>query len=76
MQSFNPVQIEKNIIKQKVKLKKLSHNYKINFENIEKKILIEVEEIEKLTTQNKRIIPEIDYANIKNKLINTKFLIL
>ena len=72
MQSFNPIQIEKNIIKQKVKLKKLSHNYKINFENIEKKILIEVEEIEKLTTQNKKIIPEINYANIKNKLINNE----
>ena len=66
MQSFNPTQIEQNIIKQKVKLKKLSHNYQTNFQNIEKKILIDVEEIEKLTTQNKKIIPEIDYAKIKN----------
>ena len=72
MQSFNPVQIEKNIIKQKVKLKQLSHNYKINFENIEKKILIDVEEIEKLKIQNKKIIPEINYQNIKNKLINNE----
>ena len=72
MQSFNQTQIEQHIIKQKVKLKKLSHNYKINFENIEKKILIDVEEIEKLTTQNKKIIPEINYANIKNKLINNE----
>ena len=67
MQSFNPTQIEQNIIKQKVKLKKLSHNYQTNFQNIEKKILIDVEEIEKLKTQNKKIIPEIDYAKIKNK---------
>ena len=74
MQSFNPVQIEKNIIEQKVKLKQLSHNYKINFENIEKKILIDVEEIEKLTTQNKKIIPEIDYASIKNKSINDEII--
>ena len=72
MQSFNPVQIEKNIIKQKVKLKQLSHNYKINFENIEKKILIDVEEVEKLKIQNKKIIPEINYQNIKNKLINNE----
>jgi len=70
MQSFNMAQIEQNIIKQKAKLKKLSHNYKINFENIEKKILIDVEEIEKLTMQNKKIIPEIEYENIKNKSIN------
>ena len=54
MQSFNMAQIEQNIIKQKSKLKKLSHNYKINFENIEKKILIDVDEIEKLTMQNKK----------------------
>ena len=47
MQSFNPTQIEQNIIKQKVKLKNLSHNYQNNFQNIEKKILIDVEEIEK-----------------------------
>ena len=72
MQSFNPVQIEKNIIEQKVKLKQLSHNYKINFENIEKKILIDVEEVEKLKIQNKKIIPEINYQNIKNKLINNE----
>ena len=72
MQSFNPTQIEQHIIKQKVKLKKLSHNYKINFENIEKEILIDVEEIEKLTIQNKKIIPEVDYENIKNKLINNE----
>ena len=57
--------MNKNIIKQKVKLKQLSHNYKINFENIEKKILIDVEEIEKLTTQNKKIIPEINYSKLK-----------
>ena len=56
MQSFNPTQIEQDIIKQKTKLRKLSHNYKINFENIEKKILIDVEEIEKLKDENK---PEI-----------------
>jgi len=72
MEYFNLVQIEKNIIKQKVKLKKLSHNYKINFENIEKEILIDVEEIEKLTMKNKKIIPEINYKNIKNKLINNE----
>ena len=76
MQSFNPTQIEQNIIKQKVKLKKLSHNYQTNFQNIEKKILIDVEEIEKLTTQNKKIIPEIDYANIKNKSINDEIIAL
>jgi len=70
MQNFDPVQIEQDIIKQKIKLRKLSHNYKINFNNIEKKFLIDVEEVEKLTTQNKKIIPEIDYANIKNKSIN------
>ena len=70
MQSFNTAQIEQNIIKQKAKLKKLSYNYKINFKNIEKKILIDVEEIEKLTMQNKKIIPEIEYENIKNKSIN------
>ena len=34
--------------------------------------MIEVEEIEKLTTQNKKIIPEINYENIKNKLINNE----
>ena len=61
MQSFNSLQIEQDIIKQKVKLKKLSYNYKINFENIEKKILIDVEEVEKLKIQNKKIIPEINY---------------
>ena len=72
IQSFNLVQIEKNIEKQKIKLKKLSHNYKINFENIEKKILIDVEEVEKLKIQNKKIIPEINYQNIKNKLINNE----
>ena len=76
MQSFNPPQIEQNIIKQKVKLKNLSHNYQNNFQNIEKKILIDVEEIEKLTTQNKKIIPEIDYANIKNKSINDEIIAL
>ena len=64
MQSFNPLQIEESIIEQKVKLKKLSHNYKINFKNIEKNILIEVEEIEKLTNQKKKIIPEINFENI------------
>ena len=72
MQSFNPNKIEQDIIKQKIKLKERSHNYKINFENIEKKILIDVEEIEKLTIQNKKVIPEINYANIKNKLINNE----
>ena len=72
MQSFNPTQIEQDIIKQKKRLRELSSNYKTNFENIEKKILIEVEEIEKLTTKNKKIIPEINYSDIKNKLINNE----
>ncbi len=45
MQNFDPVQIEQDIIKQKIKLRKLSHNYKINFNNIEKKFLIDVEEV-------------------------------
>ena len=34
--------------------------------------MIDVEEIEKLTKQNKKIIPEIDYKNIKNQLINNE----
>ena len=76
MQTFDPAQIEQDIIKQKTKLRKLSHNYQTNFQNIEKKILIDVEEIEKLTTQNKKIIPEIDYANIKNKSINDEIIAL
>ena len=80
MQSFNPVQIEKNIIKQKVKLKKLSHNYKINFENIEKKILIDVEEIEKLNEEiqsdlvlpkGKRVILRADNPKVNRGLIVT-----
>ena len=50
MQTFDLAQIEQDIIKQKTKLKKLSHNYQTNFQNIEKKILIDVEEIEKLKT--------------------------
>ena len=74
MQSFDPAQIEQNIIKQKIKLKEQSYNYKINFENIEKKILIDVEEIEKLIIHNKKVIPEIDYRNIKNKLINNEII--
>tara|TARA_B100001964_G_C14179562_1_gene575517 strand:+ start:49 stop:1305 length:1257 start_codon:yes stop_codon:yes gene_type:complete len=74
MPSFNPVQIEQSIIKQKIKLKKLSHNYKINFENIKKNILIDVEEIEKLVLQNKKIIPEIYYESIKNKSINDEII--
>jgi len=51
MKSFNQIQIEESIIKQKIKLRELSHDYKINFENIEKEILIDVEEIEKLIMQ-------------------------
>ena len=42
MKSFNQIQIEEIIIKQKIKLNELSHDYKINFENIEKEILIEL----------------------------------
>ena len=39
-------------------------------DSISKAFDVDVEEVEKLTTQNKKIIPEIDYANIKNKSIN------
>ena len=64
---FSEIDIEKL----KSKLKDYSKNYKENFNQIEKYIKSEVDEILKLKASKKSIIPEISFNQINQK--NTKF---
>ena len=75
MQQFDNQIINKKISESKFFLRSLSLDYKNNFINIEKKITAEIEEIENLIKNNKKIIPEIYYQqivsnSIDNNLVN------
>ena len=75
MQQFDNQIINKKISESKFFLRSLSLDYKNNFINIEKKITAEIEEIEYLIKNNKKIIPEIYYQqivsnSIDNNLVN------
>ena len=56
----------------KKKLKEKSNNYVQNFKNVESYIKKEIEEIEKLKSSSKSIIPEIYYSDLKNDLLEVK----
>ena len=64
---FNEIDIEKL----KYKLKDYSKDYKENFNQIEKYIKSEIDEISKLKASKKSIIPEISFKQINQR--NTKF---
>ena len=64
---FSEIDIEKL----KSKLKDYSKNYKENFNQIEKYIKSEIDEISKLKASKKSIIPEISFKQINQR--NTKF---
>ena len=75
MQQFDNQIINKKISESKFFLRSLSLDYKNNFINIEKKITAEIEQIENLIKNNKKIIPEIYYQqivsnSIDNNLVN------
>ena len=65
---FSEIDIEKL----KSKLKDYSKDYKENFNQIEKYIKFEIDEILKLKASKKSIIPEISFNHINQK--NTKFI--
>ena len=71
METFDPTDIENKIILAKKQLKDLSSNFQSNFSNIENYIQKEVLEIENLIQENKRIIPEIDFVEIKNNNVKS-----
>jgi len=71
METFDPKDIENKIILAKKQLKDLSSNFQSNFSNIENYIQKEVLEIENLIQENKRIIPEIDFVEIKNNNVKS-----
>ena len=71
METFDPKDIENKIILAKKQLKDLSSNFQSNFSNIENYIQKEVLEIESLIQKNKRIIPEIDFVEIKNNNVKS-----
>ena len=58
--------IEEEIIKEKLILKKKSKNYKDNFLKIEKYIQSEVQNIEALKKNNSNIIPEVNFSDLNN----------
>ena len=64
---FSEIDIEKL----KSKLKDYSKDYKENFNQIEKYIKSEIDEISKLKASKKSIIPEISFNQINQR--NTKF---
>ena len=75
MQQFDNQIINKKISESKFFLRSLSLDYKNNFINIEKKITAEIEQIENLIKNNKKIIHEIYYQqivsnSIDNNLVN------
>ena len=75
MELFNRKEIEKKIIEVKKKLISLSSNHKENFNNIEKNITFEIEEIEQCVANNRKVIPELDYQKlisnaVDNNLVN------
>jgi len=70
MNEFKIENIKKDIIEIKKLLRKKSKNYKLNFFNIEKSIIKQVEEIEELKRNNQSIIPEISFNDIENKNSN------
>ena len=70
MQQFDNQIINKKISESKIFLRSLSLDYKKNFINIKNKISDEVEEIENLIKNKKKIIPEIYYQEIVSNSID------
>ena len=70
MQQFDNQIINKKISESKIFLRSLSLDYKKNFINIKNKIFDEVEEIENLIKNKKKIIPEIYYQEIVSNSID------
>ena len=70
MNTIDLKKIENKIIKSKQYLQSLSTNIEKDFFNIESYIKQEIQEIDNLIKQNKKVIPEIHYQEIVNNNIN------